>query len=85
MLKLWEPTRHPMNWLRKGFRTQRGYLRFLVRARNVGYDINVGFLLFTLSATFNTRVGFSENATEVICWILVIVGSVKEFYLPRIL
>ena len=81
MSKFWEPARHPVRWLRRRFRTRRGYLRFLVRAQYVGWGLNVVFLLLALVAAFHTTIGLSESARDVIWWIPVIGGSVNGFVL----
>lgn len=81
MSKFWEPARHPVRWLRRRFRTRRGYLRFLVRAQYVGWGLNAVFLLLALVAAFHTTIGLSESARDVIWWIPVIGGSVNGFVL----
>ena len=70
-----------MNWLRRRFRTRRGYLRFLVRAQYVGFGINAVFLLLALVAAFHTRIGLPENARDVIWWIPVIGFPINGFVL----
>ncbi len=70
-----------MTWLRRRFRTRRGYLRFLVRAQYAGYGVNVVFLLLALVAAFHTRIGLPENARDVIWWIPVIGFPVNGFVL----
>ena len=72
MLKLWEPTRHPMNRLRRRFSTRRAYRRFLLRAQYVGWGVNMVLLSLALVAAFHTTISLSENARDVIWWIPVI-------------
>lgn len=81
MLKFWEPVRKPLRWLRRRFRTRRGYLRFLARAQYVGWGVNVVLLALALVAAFHTTLGLSESARDVIWWIPVIGGSVNGFVL----
>lgn len=71
----------PVNWLRRRFRTRRGYLRFPVRAQYVGFGINAVFLLLALVAAFHTRIGLPENARHVIFWIPVIGFPINGFAL----
>jgi hypothetical protein len=70
-----------LHWLRRRFRTRRGYLRFLVRAQYFGWGLNVVFLLLALVAAFHTTLGVSENARDVIWWIPVLGGTVNGFVL----
>jgi hypothetical protein len=81
MSKFWEPARNPVKWLRRRFRTRRGYLRFLIRAQYVGWGLNVVFLLLALVAAFHTTFGLSENAKEIIWWIPVIGFPINGFVL----
>jgi fatty acid desaturase len=81
MFKFWKPARNPVKWLRRRFRTRRGYLRFLIRAQYVGWGVNVVFLLLALVAAFHTTLGLSESARDVIWWIPVIGFPLNGFVL----
>jgi len=70
-----------VNWLRRRFRTRRGYLRFLIRAQYVGWGLNVVFLLLALVAAFHTRIGLSEATRDVIWWLPVVGCPVNGFAL----
>lgn len=81
MSKFWEPARNPVKWLRRRFRTRRGYLRFLIRAQYFGWGLNVVFLLLALVAAFHTTLGVAENTRDVIWWIPVIGFLINGFVL----
>ena len=71
-----------MNWLRRRFRTRRGYLRFLVRAQHVGYGLNAVFLVFALLAAFGSKLlKLPQDVEEIVRWTSVVGFTTNGFVL----
>jgi hypothetical protein len=71
-----------VNWLRRRFRTRRGYLRYLVRAQYVGWGLNVVFLVFALVAAFGSKLlNLPQDVEQIMRWTSIVGFTASGFVL----